>query len=46
MIKEATLHHPARDKKEKTSNNFLKSPLCAAVNSLALNEEEELQSVV
>ena len=33
MIREATLHHPARDKKEKTSNNFLKSPLCGCEQS-------------
>ena len=34
------------NKKEKTSNNFLKSPLHIRKTVLLLEEEEELQSVV
>ena len=34
------------NKKEKTSNNFLKSPLSAERQSCSGEEEEELQSVV
>ena len=47
MISEALIiRPPGGQKKEKTSNNFLKSPLSAERQSCSGEEEEELQSVV
>ena len=47
MISEALIiRPPGGQKKEKTSNNFLKSPLRGCKQSCSLKGEEEIQSVV
>ena len=47
MISEALIiRPPGGQKKEKTSNNFSKSPLRGCKQSCSWKEEEEMQSVV